>query len=322
MSNTPRILTVGTGAIGAIYSWRLAQSCEITTICRSNYKCVAEKGFEMDTVKFGKGIFHPCKVARTVSECENESFDYVLVTLKALPEVYNIPDMIAPVIKNEHTTIVLIQNGLGIEDPFVERFPNNPMISIVAFIGASQHQPGRITMTGDESLVVGKYSKAKKNSFEQQSKFVEYLKMGDVNVQVVDDIEQVRWQKLLWTACFSPICTLTGMNTTQVLENEEAIRTVRRLMHDVIVAAGADGYHFDEKKQIENMFAKTKETSQNYKPSMQLDKERGNPMEIEVILGTALKRAKAKGLSVPQLEMLHSICSVANNHILSEVSKI
>ncbi|CAO3667449.1 unnamed protein product [Rhizopus stolonifer] len=198
MSNTPRILTVGTGAIGAIYSWRLAQSCEITTICRSNYKCVAEKGFEMDTVKFGKGIFHPCKVARTVSECENESFDYVLVTLKALPEVYNIPDMIAPVIKNEHTTIVLIQNGLGIEDPFVERFPNNPMISIVAFIGASQHQPGRITMTGDESLVVGKYSKAKKNSFEQQSKFVEYLKMGDVNVQVVDDIEQVRWQKLLW----------------------------------------------------------------------------------------------------------------------------
>lgn len=58
------------------------------------------------------------------------------------------------------------------------------------------------------------------------------------------------------------------MNTTQVLENEEAIRTVRNLMHDVIVAASADGYHFDEEKQIENMLAKTKETSQNYKPSM------------------------------------------------------
>lgn len=54
----------------------------------------------------------------------------------------------------------------------------------------------------------------------------------------------------------------------------------------------------------------------------QLDKERGNPMEIEVILGAPLKRAQARRLSVPQLDMMYSICSAANQHILNKISKI
>jgi hypothetical protein len=48
----------------------------------------------------------------------------------------------------------------------------------------------------------------------------------------------------------------------------------------------------------------------------QLDKERNSPMEIEVILGVPLKRAKAKGLSVPHLEFMHSLCSATNALIL------
>lgn len=35
-------------------------------------------------------------------------------------------------------------------------------------------------------------------------------------------------------------------------------------------------------------------------------------MEVEVILGTPLKRAKAKGLKVPFLDFIHSVCSATN----------
>lgn len=40
-------------------------------------------------------------------------------------------------------------------------------------------------------------------------------------------------------------------------------------------------------------------------------------MEVEVILGVPLKRAKAKGLNVPHLEFIYSICSATNALILS-----
>ena len=52
-------LSVGTGAVGAIYSWRLAQTCEVTTVCRSNYDAVKQHGFDIESPKFGNGIFKP-----------------------------------------------------------------------------------------------------------------------------------------------------------------------------------------------------------------------------------------------------------------------
>lgn len=216
---------VGTGAVGAIYSWRLSKSCNVTAVCRSNYEAVKEKGFDIESAKFGKEMFKPhggkfCEsrneqaqlahfylqnltrlsfiVACTVSECvTSEPFDYILVTLKALPEVYDVAEIIAPAV-TENTTIVLIQNGLGVEEPITARFPDNPIVSIVAYIGTSQNEPGKITMVGHESLIVGKYMPAKRDSDKQRAEFIELLKKGNVDVQVVDDVERVRWQKLFW----------------------------------------------------------------------------------------------------------------------------
>ncbi|KAG2200086.1 hypothetical protein INT47_007731 [Mucor saturninus] len=312
MSHTPRVLTVGTGAVGAIYTWRLSKSCNVTTVCRSNYDIVNEKGFEMDSAKFGVENFKPNNVVRTVSEgVTSEPFDYILVTLKALPDVYDVAEIIAPAV-TENTTIVLIQNGLGVEEPITNRFPNNPIVSIVAYIGTSQNDPGKITMVGRESLLIGKYLSAKTDSDKQRAAFIELLKKGDVEVQVVEDVECVRWQKLFWNAAFSPVCTLSGLNTTEVLANEEAMKAVTSVMGEVIDAANACGYKFDREEQMANMINRTKATATNYKPSMQLDKERGSPMEVEVILGTPLKRGQAKGLALPHLELTYALCSAAN----------
>lgn len=137
-------------------------------------------------------------VVRTVSEgVTSEPFDYILITLKALPDIYDVAEIIAPAV-TENTTIVLIQNGLGVEEPITDRFPNNPIVSIVAYIGTSQNDPGKITMVGRESLLVGKYLGAKRDSDTQRAEFIELLKKGDVEVQIVEDVEHVRWQKLFW----------------------------------------------------------------------------------------------------------------------------
>ena len=136
---------------------------------------------------------------RYVEDCNGDPFDYILVTMKALPECYNVADIIAPAV-SEKTTIVLIQNGLGVEEPITERFPNNPIVSIVAYIGTSQTGLGKISMVGKETLVIGKYLNAKTDSDKQREAFVELLKQGDVDVSVVEDVERVRWQKLFWYA--------------------------------------------------------------------------------------------------------------------------
>ncbi|CAO3630366.1 unnamed protein product [Cunninghamella blakesleeana] len=315
-SQQPRILTVGTGAIGAIYSWRLSLSSEITAVCRSNYEAVKKDGFNIDSKKFGKDIFKPHHVVRTVEEAVEVSketpYDYVLVTLKALPEVYNIPNLISSAITPKKTAIVLIQNGLGVEEAIVERFPDNPIISIVAYIGTSQTKPGHISMVGTESLIVGNYLPSKADNTKEKEQFMEILSNGNVNAVDVDDVERVRWQKLFWNSAFSPVCTLTGMNTSELLRNEAALNSVKNIMKEVIMAANAYGYDFEIEEQMKAMIERTEATATNYKPSMQLDFERKQPMEVTAILGAPLRYAKAKGLEVPHLELIHQLCSAAN----------
>ncbi|KAI8370341.1 2-dehydropantoate 2-reductase [Radiomyces spectabilis] len=316
--HSARILTVGTGAVGAIYSWRLSQSCNITAVCRSNYEVVKSNGFNIDSKKFGQAIFRPDHVVKTVSEAaaaSEEPFDYILVTLKALPEVYNVAELIAPAV-SPTTTIVLLQNGLGIEEPITTAFPKNPIVSIVAYIGTSQVEPGVIRMGGGESLVIGRYNAAPVDSEQQREKFIGLLEKGNVEVQKVDDVERVRWQKLFWNASFSPVCAITGMNTSELLRNENAVATVKNLISDVVRAACAMGYDFDVAEQTQIMLERTEKTAQNYKPSMQLDLERGSPMEVEVILGTAVRRAKEKGVDIPHLETIYNMASAINAHTM------
>lgn len=61
------------------------------------------------------------------------------------------PEQIAPVVGKD-TTIVLIQNGVGIEEPFQQHFPNNTVLSgVVSLPKLRGQQPyaQRMSQTAD-----------------------------------------------------------------------------------------------------------------------------------------------------------------------------
>lgn len=65
---------------------------------------------------------------RSPSETAGQHFDYVVCTHKAVdPHGAIIP--LDPVVDENNTTIVVLQNGVGNEDPFRERFPSATIIS-------------------------------------------------------------------------------------------------------------------------------------------------------------------------------------------------
>lgn len=58
------------------------------------------------------------------------------------------------------------------------------------------------------------------------------------------------------------------MNTTEVLDNKEALASVRNVMREVIMSANAMGYDFDVEEQMHIMVSRTKATALDYSPSM------------------------------------------------------
>lgn len=61
---------------------------------------------------------------------------------------------------------------------------------------------------------------------------------------------------------------MTGMNTTELLANKEALKASTQVMREVIDAANAYGYNFDHEEQMNAMISRTEATARNYKPSM------------------------------------------------------
>lgn len=186
--------------------------------------------------------------------------------------------------KRQERTLYAIayQTGLvlGVEEPIVERFPDNPIVSIVAYIGTSQLAPGRIKMVGDESLVVGNYLPSPVNANKQIDEFVELLRKGGCTVQRVDDVERVRWQKLFWNGAFSPVCAISRMNTTEILASEQAMTTVKKLMSEVIQAANAMGYEYNIEEQMAAMIERTRATAMDYKVSREPRQEIGSSCSL------------------------------------------
>ncbi|KAI8354412.1 ketopantoate reductase PanE/ApbA-domain-containing protein, partial [Mortierella sp. GBAus27b] len=296
-----RFEIVGTGAIGAYYTWRMQQSghCSVTAVCRSNYEIVKEKGIEFQTTAWGEGphIFRPEQVVKAVP---SETFDYIVVCLKVLPQVYNVADIIAPAVEaSPNATIVLIQNGIGIEDPIKQRFPRNPIISSVAYIGVTQNELGVIYHSGKvHRLIAGLYEPIEGVDTATPVKlFGDFCKQGGLDVVITDDIQNYRWQKVVWNGSMTVVSIMSGLWTvSNVLADEKYRKVVYTVKQEIIALAEGLGYSMPP-----TLLALSMETSERlavgYKASMVVDLEEGRPMETDVILTNPIKMAEEHNLT-------------------------
>ena len=79
------------------------------------------------------------------------------MTTKALPDRSDDSALIAPLV-GPHSSIVLIQNGVGVEQPYRSRFPSTPIISAVTVISAEQTSPGTVRQNRWTRIHLGPYS--------------------------------------------------------------------------------------------------------------------------------------------------------------------
>jgi ketopantoate reductase len=70
-----------------------------------------------------------CVVIKTPAEA-NQTYDYVVCAHKAIDQDAAVTQL-APVIDPDRTTIVLIQNGVGNEEPFRKVYPRCTIITCV-----------------------------------------------------------------------------------------------------------------------------------------------------------------------------------------------
>lgn len=134
-------------------------------------------------------------------------FDYVLLCVKALPDVYDLAKVIEGVVTPQHTCILLnTTTTLGIEEYLSQRFPTNVVLSLVCGADLVQVASSEFEHRGDTSDIwVGWATKNSQIPESIQRDMAEALAMtlttGSVNCQVSTNIRQQQFDRVIGYVC-------------------------------------------------------------------------------------------------------------------------
>jgi len=297
------ILLVGTGAVGSYYGARLAQAgARVSALCRSDFAVVKKKGIAVKSV-CGDYHFKPAEVVRAISEYRSDP-DFIIVATKVLPEIH-IPDMIREKVLPQ-TSVVLLQNGIGIEEPVASAFPENELISAIAFISVSRPEYGLIDHKDYGSIRIGGYPSGSSSKIELLAGM--FRKAG-VPCEIENDIISARWRKLMWNAPFNPISVLTGgTDTREMIESGPTLMVARAVMEEVRTLAEKTGHPIPP-SSIDTVINDTRSMAPT-RTSMLQDYDQKRPMEVEAILGSAVRIAQRHAVSVPHIESLYGLLTL------------
>jgi len=300
-----QVLLVGAGAVGVYFAGRLARSSEfeVSVVARSEFEAAKENGYQIASIA-GDFQWRP-PVYRSAREY-GKSADLIVVASKVLPEA-NAP-LLAEGAVGANTTFLLIQNGLDIEQPFAAAFPESKIISAIAFIGVSRCGGGRVAHTLGGTLSIADFQPEKRSWGVTTAELKAAFDAHRVPCSVDPDCAAMRWRKQLWNVPYNPLSVLTGGMDTQEMSGDPQVSALaEEVMQEVLAVGRASGCDLDS-SLVEYMVNYTR-NAPAYKTSMLLDYENRRPMEVEAILGTVVKKARAANIPVPRVETFYALLS-------------
>ncbi|GAB7335500.1 hypothetical protein MBLNU13_g07852t1 [Cladosporium sp. NU13] len=256
------------------------------------------------------------RVYRSPEEA-GHTFEYIVCAHKAID-----PAAIPPIfqsIADTNTTFVVMQNGVGNEDPFRATYPKCTIISGVIWVGATQTSPGLIKHMQAENTEIGLFPNPGSSPEQEQGRlerFAAMMREGGTNISIEENVQAKRWEKVVWNVAWNSIVdltTLTGVDTQSWLSQPEAVEMTKRLMLEVISVGQRCGVPLE--KELVSVLLERIMSLPGIYSSMYVDAKEGRRLEIDVILGYPMKRAKDFGMDVPTLAALYALLKAIDGRL-------
>lgn len=298
-----RIGIIGAGALGAFYGARLAQAGhDVAFLLRSDYEAVRDHGL---FVKSFEGDFHIRVNAFNSPEAMGVC-DLIIVGLKTTANAA-LPGLLGPTV-GENTVILTLQNGLGNEEAISEALGGaaagaaSRVLGGVSFLCSNRTAPGHIHHIDHGQIRMGEFAAP---TSDRTHAIAELFRSANIRCDVADSLMQARWEKLVWNIPFNGLGVAARSNVAQVLASSELRALARALMQEVVATAEATGSPIDG--AMPDKMMTNSESMGPYHSSMQVDYEQARPLEVESIIGEAVRRGQGAGVAVTRMAMLYTL---------------
>ena len=288
---------LGTGAIGGYYGARLAQSGqELHFLLRSDYEYVQQHGLQIDSCDGSFHLDNPHVYNQTedMPQC-----DVVLVCLKSINN-NKLRDLLPPLL-GPKTLVVLIQNGIGVEQDVQQMFPDIQLAAGLAFICSAKTEPGRVNHQCYGQINLGNYS-CRDEALMQQ--VVDDFNAAGVKTGLVE-YHEARWKKAVWNMPFNGMTVALKTQTNLLLQHPATRQLIYEQMMEVIGAAQHLGVKNIDESFAQKMLEMT-DAMTPYSPSMRLDYDFHRRMEIHYLYTRPIEIAREAGYDMPKLAMLEA----------------
>lgn len=288
---------IGTGAIGGFYGGKLAKAGqEVHFLLHKDYEYVKQNGLQVDSCD---GSFHLDGVNAYNDTTAMPPCDVVLVCLKSINN--GMLKTLLPPLLRQRTLVVLIQNGIGVEEDVQRDFPGVQLAAGLAFICSAKTEPGRVNHQCYGSINLANYSCRDK---ALMAAVVAEFREAGIETGFVE-YHEARWKKAVWNMPFNGMTVALHAQTDELLKHPETRQLIRDQMMEVVGASRALGVNGVDEAFVEKMIRMTDEMTP-YSPSMRLDYDFHRPMEIHYLYTRPIEIAREAGYKMPKLEMLEA----------------
>ncbi len=294
---------IGTGAIGAYYGACLQRAGnEVHYLLNKDYDRVKKSGLAIESVK---GNFTLPQVKAYQNAARMPACDVAVIALKTTNN--NLLPQILPYVVKEKGIVLILQNGLGIEEE-IDSLARDFQASIIGglcFICSNKLGPGHIRHLDYGEIALGEYlpEYEKAGITENMRLLADDFKNAGIEVQLKEDLLLSRWQKLVWNIPYNGLSVVLNATTEQLMTNIKARSLIEAIMKEVKLAAQSCCCQI-EASFIEQMLSLTLKMKP-YRTSMKIDYDLGKPLEIEAIFANPLKLADRAKVNLPKIKMLY-----------------
>ena len=303
-NQNPRIGIIGTGAIGGFYGLMLARAgFDVHFLLRSEYATVVEHGLQLDSAVHG--ALHLQQVQAYRSAADMPRCDWLLVGAKTTSNA-----ALAPVISQAAAVgakVVLLQNGLGVEQALRPLLPESlHLLGGLCFICTHRSAPGVIEHQALGAVNLGYHSGPALDEAQRQRIVEEgaaLFKAAQLESTALADLQQGRWQKLVWNVPYNGLSVLLNADTGALMANADSRALIQALMREVAAAAQACGQQLPD-GYPDKLLAAT-DRMPDYWPSMYHDFVQYRALELQAIYAAPLAAAEQAGIDMPRVRALY-----------------
>ena len=287
-----KIAVMGAGAVGAYYGGALArQGAEVVLVARGEHAgAMGAKGLRVES-NWGDYVVHP-EVALTPGAAG--TVDVVLHCVKLYSNSDTIPEM-HPLV-GATTVILTVQNGITGGESLAAEFGWERVLEGATYIETSITGPGHVVQTGSAARI--EFGERDGSISDRVETVRDVLSVPGVQVEVSSDIRASLWSKMVAIGALGTIVTAARSSLSEVLAMEEGVNTIRTVMEEIVASGKANGVNFPN-GIVDAKIADAVAEVDEFQSSLQSDFNRGGNLELDDILGAAVRLGREAGIPMP-----------------------